>query len=371
MIEYNGSFVQDRPVPYRHCLGNALLNAEMLQVFMLPRNHIFMANSWQFANEYWGAVKGYPQRGEPTTLRPLYHVFALYHAHFGAELLEAKVEGESYETAGLPSAGLAPHAGQGNPLRLVGPRMPLDQPWSIDPLEGVSQRQDEKTLEVQFNAARDVNYFHARKTVAAEPNALYRICASVRTESLDSRTGAGLQVGDARGWVQTQSAAVASSLTGTSDWTEVCVDYRTLADTREIEVRARRLEGGGPVTGCAFFRDIRIRRIEPRSFAAVPFLAVNARCTADRRSVCLMVVNKRLDGPTTASLKLVGGLRPGRATAYSLEGPSVDAVNEQRPDTVAVHEHALEMRPDGQLFVSFAPHSLTALVIESALPWKN
>ncbi len=37
VTEFNGHFVQEKPVPYRHTLGNALLNAEMLRVFLNKR----------------------------------------------------------------------------------------------------------------------------------------------------------------------------------------------------------------------------------------------------------------------------------------------------------------------------------------------
>ncbi len=77
VTEYNGHFVQEKPVSYRLTLGDALLNAEMIKVFLAPRNNIVMANSWQFSNEYWGAVKGYTYKGEAIVKRPLYYVFQL------------------------------------------------------------------------------------------------------------------------------------------------------------------------------------------------------------------------------------------------------------------------------------------------------
>ncbi|MCK9410427.1 MAG: hypothetical protein M0R68_14965, partial [Bacteroidetes bacterium] len=88
ITEYNGLFLQDAPVPYRFTLGNALLNAEMIKVFMNPRNNIFMANSWQFSNEYWGAVKGFRHKNNSLIKRPLYYVFQLYYNHFGNQLLQ-------------------------------------------------------------------------------------------------------------------------------------------------------------------------------------------------------------------------------------------------------------------------------------------
>ncbi len=103
ITEYNGAFMQNKPVPYRHCLGTALLNAELLRIFMKPEYRVFMANYWQFSNCYWGMVKTredymkYDYRYHINyDKRPNYYVFELYKKHFGPILLDTDVECESY-----------------------------------------------------------------------------------------------------------------------------------------------------------------------------------------------------------------------------------------------------------------------------------
>ena len=68
--EYNGHFVQEKPVPYRQSLANALRNAEHLRIMMKPENRILMANFWQFANEYRGMVQGYTHHGVTPVTEP-------------------------------------------------------------------------------------------------------------------------------------------------------------------------------------------------------------------------------------------------------------------------------------------------------------
>jgi len=80
ITEYNGGFVQEHPIPYRHCLGTALLNAEMLRIFMKPEHNILMANYWDFVNEYWGMVANgfygnYKTLNKPYHKRPNYYVY--------------------------------------------------------------------------------------------------------------------------------------------------------------------------------------------------------------------------------------------------------------------------------------------------------
>ncbi|UCH33340.1 MAG: hypothetical protein JSV65_12240, partial [Armatimonadota bacterium] len=116
VTEYNGHFVQEQPVPYRHTLGNALVNAEMVRVFMNPANRIAMANFWQFSNEYWGAVKGYGHKGDTLVKRPQYYVFEFYRSYFGEQLLPARVESSTSDTDG--GYGVQPARGAGCRYRL-------------------------------------------------------------------------------------------------------------------------------------------------------------------------------------------------------------------------------------------------------------
>jgi len=104
ITEYNGGFVQEKPVPYRHCLGTALLNAELLRVFMKPEHNILMANYWQFCNSYWGMIKSQQDFMEHDYRYPInyikcpnYYVFELYHKHFGSELISVDVKCDSYD----------------------------------------------------------------------------------------------------------------------------------------------------------------------------------------------------------------------------------------------------------------------------------
>jgi alpha-N-arabinofuranosidase len=109
ITEYNAGFVQDKPVAYRFTLGGALVNAELLRVFLKPQNNILLATQWDFINEYWGsAANGFD--GTRTTLhdpyfkRPVYYVFQLYKEHFGARLIGAQAvsDGYSYRLQPVP-----------------------------------------------------------------------------------------------------------------------------------------------------------------------------------------------------------------------------------------------------------------------------
>ncbi|HID76870.1 MAG TPA: hypothetical protein EYP56_12850 [Planctomycetaceae bacterium] len=113
-----------------------------------------------------------------------------------------------------------------------------------------------------------------------------------------SGSGAGFQVGDARGWPATRSAALGGDVRGDSDWPRVVIDYITLPDTKEIQIMARRQapddEGDEPVSGRAHYRLLKVQEFQPDNGGAVPDLSVNAAKRPDGTAT-LMIVNTNLD----------------------------------------------------------------------------
>jgi Alpha-L-arabinofuranosidase len=106
VTEYNGGFKEKGLFAYRHSLGTALLNAELLKIFMEPSNNILMANYWQFYNSSWNMVVNgfngnYEDINKPYYKRPSFFIFELYRKHFGDELIEVKVNSGSYSVDGV------------------------------------------------------------------------------------------------------------------------------------------------------------------------------------------------------------------------------------------------------------------------------
>ena len=354
ITEFNGHFVQGEPVPYRHCLGNALVNAEILRVLMQPGHRIALANHWQFANEYWGSVKGY---APPYVKRPNCYVFELYHQHFGDVLVEADVACGSYDTDG--GYGVLPRRGEPSDFQLFGDDLLPHRGWELSAVKGARHRIEGEALAVEFDGTADVNYHHAQARMPASPLTGYRLTGWVKTEGLTTANGAAFQIGDGRGWTATRSCAITPSVTGTSDWTKVETDYVTLRDTTEVVVMARRLSGPGVVKGRAWYRGVEVCRFRPKSYGAAPYLTVNASTSRDGKAAWLMVVNKHLGEPVACSISVEG--RPvGAARAWALTGPGPEATNEAEPLTVSVRE----LKPavaDGTTTVTLPPCSLTAI----------
>lgn len=364
ITEYNGHFVQNKPVPYRQTLGNALRNAEHIRVMMRPRNRIALANFWQFANEYWGMVRGYVHKGEPPVKQANFYVYQLYNEHFGDTLVAARVSCGSWDFPG--GAWLRPRRGKPTEFKLFETNLlPRDYRWDIQTNPKVKQRTENQVVIAEFSG-QDTNYYHARITLPAKPRTGYRITGEIKTAGLRTAHGAGFQVGDARGWTATQSAAMGGDVRGDSDWTEVVVNYVTLATTKAIQIIARRIghDGGkDPISGRAYYRLERVQEFQPANFGAVPDLTVNAAKRRDG-AVTLMIVNTNFDADIPTAIT-VTGRSPGagaRTTAWSLVGPTPWATNIGPKPEVKLVKTSVRKTADGWR-VTLPRHSLTAVEI--------
>ncbi|MEW6601034.1 MAG: hypothetical protein AB1499_08695 [Nitrospirota bacterium] len=101
--EHNGGFGDNDPVRYRHTLGTALINAELLRIFMKPENNILMANNHTFINGHWGMIRSEDNfmthnYQYPVTYikRPNYYVYEIYKNYFGQILIKSDTMSASY-----------------------------------------------------------------------------------------------------------------------------------------------------------------------------------------------------------------------------------------------------------------------------------
>jgi hypothetical protein len=231
--------------------------------------------------------------------------------------------------------GIEPHSGNGTKAQDL-ESMPITPAWNITPVAGVKQTTDEGVLRVDFLNPGDLNYYQAGVQVNVKPNTSYRLSGWVKTEDMPAGNGASFQIGDSRGWLVTHSAMVAPSITGTTTWKRIEVVYKTLPDTTAVQILARRLSGTGAVHGTAWYKNLTLTRIIPKSLASVPVLTVSASRNANGAKIYLIVTNKDLHHAVGTRI-VIKGFKAIAAKAWSLTGPSVDATNEADPDRVGIH----------------------------------
>jgi len=357
VTEFNSNFVQNKPVPYRLCLGTALIVAEHLRFYMHEPS-VAIANYWQFSNSYFGMVKGY---SEPYTKRPAYWVFWLYSHYFGDTLIDAAVDCPSYDSPG--GFKMPPAFGKPAEYTFFPENILPQQNWNVQKAQWLNQQEADGVLIATVNSDKKENYYHADKRMAASPLTGYQVSAEVRVEGLGTTIpaagwlGAGIQVGDGRGYASTKSLKI-SNMAKSSDWTKVLAEYITLPDAKNIVIQARCMDTKGQ-PGKIYVRNVQVRRFIPDNSGSVPYLGVNASKSKDGKSIYVMIVNKHLSDDIQTA---INGVSAKSAEAYCLSGPSVDAVNEQNPDNVKVNQ--LPVKINGQsVEITLPKHSMTAVVI--------
>jgi hypothetical protein len=285
VTEYNSAFIQTEPIPYRHTLANALHTADFLRVFLKPASHVLFANYWQFANEYWGMVRGFPQRGERLALQGTYYVFSLFNAFLETDLVDTSVQSGTLEYSG--GLGVSARAGtaRSGDLHTLVQNIPSD--WDTRFFFRGTQQQSNGVVTVNFDQQNDTNYFHALKDISVEPNTLYRVRAKVRTIGIKGGK-LGIAVEDGRGWRFRFRLESNVFLRGTMPWTWVTVDFHTDADAKKIRVIARRFGGDGPISGRAEFGAVEVEKLN-QSFGAVPKItAIATKNESGQLSVILL-----------------------------------------------------------------------------------
>lgn len=362
ITEYNGLFVQDKPLQYRQTLANALRNAENLRIMMKPENHILMANFWQFANDYFGMVQGHMPQGRMPVKQANFFPYQLYHEHFGDTLIGADVQCSTWDFAG--AAEVPARYGQPRQYKLLKKNLlPKDYKWVISKSDSaVKQKIDGKIAVAEF-LGNDVNYFYPQVKMPAEPSTGYRITGYIKTENLIDKAGVSYEVQDARGWVATRYAVMGYKVKGNAEWTKVQVDFVTLSDTSGIEIIARRLSGSGPVSGKAWFRLESVQQFQPANAGAVPDLGVNSAKRSDG-TVTVMVVNKNTEEAVLVHLNIAGvKTRENAAKAWLLSGPSCFANNLENPNSVGINDVAVGIGSD-TYYLSMPPCSMAAIEIK-------
>lgn len=366
ITEYNGGFVQEKPVPYRHCLGTALVNAELLRVFMKPENNILMANYWNFNNSYTGMIyskEDYMKYNYATPMtyykRPNYYVYELYHKVFEGILLETKVNSKWYDIKKYSTfleRMLLVVKGDMEKGNLLESRQ-----WTIQPMKGVETRENKGILSIKFIDPILGNYFHVSKNVSIDPETLYEFSGYIKTENLNDEEGVCLEVQDARGWQTTHFAVQTIRINGTTEWFYVSTRFKALPDAKGIKIIARRNSNALPLKGTAYFKDVQLHKFNPKT--SVSYLSVNASTNDKKDKVSFMVINKNMVESMIVTIYLQNFIPAQEGNAWTLNGPSIDATNENKPDNVKIVHKKFKVEGDPFEFI-FEPHSLTAIEIE-------
>lgn len=291
LTEFNTNLTQ-----HKH-LTAALVNAETL--FFLCRNpNYFAAQYWQFLNEGFGMVRG--ESGN-FVKRPNALMFELVSGTLQDVVLPTEQTGRIVSVS-LPEKTVS-EDGEKETLKDLTPEE-MEKELLVSPRWKPDGNRERTTLEVLQNGEMKIefltdeafNFYHVSTwfSVPRWRSAAFRLTAEIRVEGMADSSGIALELGDGRGFTKTRSVAATESVLS-SEWTPVAVDYLPLRDTKSLELKVRRFNGGG--RGTAFIRNIRVVPVLPedRSGPAImPLLSVSE----DGKCLGLLLLNRSFEPET-------------------------------------------------------------------------
>ena len=254
-------------------------------------------------------------------------------------------------------------------------------------IDSTVSRSGTKSARVVFSGS-DVNYYHTYKSVSVDPDVSewYLVEGYIKTQGITGTRGVCLE------WDDGTNTKMSYTLVGDNDWTYVVVVRRLDPSATQLTVRLRRLSGGGAISGTAWWDDIRIQPI-PKTYSpniqvdvynsdssydrtitlegllgthdwvqkrtdGTPYLS--ARASKDTSgNLYLMVVNKNLNNPVTATINIDGFAPLSNASVSTLNGPSIDSTNEVSNNVVITPSSIINASTS--FAYSFPAHSLTAI----------
>lgn len=384
ITEYNGGFKQNKPVPYRHSLGNALLNAALIQTFLRTTSPILGANYWQFANSYWGVLYNplYQQHRGNYIRRPNFFVFELFREHFGENLLKTSTSCPSYLSRSFGRVLAAQEYPDDKQLtdtdteerkkRIIEP-----DDWDISYARqllafqsAVNVQRRNEILEVKFPFKKNINFYHIGVTLPINPQRKYLLTGKIKAEWPVSSSGVYLNVQDKRGWKKTRWAKSTQQITGHQDWCNVQVEFQSLSDAKAIHIMIRRMNGGGFANGKIWIKDVVLQDIgTARQFSPTPYLSSIASINDSGKKVYIIVVNKNLKNPMKSAIKIEKfKIDTTTGKFWVLNGLGADSTNEDGKEHVKITGGSFGIQSDRNYFeFIFAPCSVTAIEVTGHL----
>lgn len=338
-----------------HTLTAALFNASLLQAY-LETPGIFAAHYWQFCNEGFGMVRG--RKPGEIVKRPNALMYELFSANLLDRLVPIQIEGRM------------------TPVRTVQHKLTEAEKtvnlfqnskwyWSNKTENAKMQILPGNVLKVEFLNDYPMNFFHIgiRGKAPKGDSCAYRLTAEIRTEGMETTSGAQLQFGDGRGWDRTQSITNTTPVLSNS-WTPVTAYYKNpLSDIKTLEIKVRRITGGGK--GAIYIRNLKVTQ-EPRASDSDKVVAGMLTASKDGKTLALLLTNRSFSPETVTFDPATGtafrNAAVSEVSAQALTGPDAYADNETKPDNVAIVP-VKTTHSGSKIRLRLPPHSLTGVRI--------
>jgi alpha-N-arabinofuranosidase len=365
ITEFNGGLDTFGSV-YRFSFGDALECADLLRVFLKPESHVAFANYFNFVNGYFGMVRS-PQRFgkyEAPAEEPVFPLYELWAQHFGAQLVQVKVQSPRAEFPGAGSE-MAARGEAPEPRRQL-QQFDLEQYSSLAGslwprlLNVQIQRQNSDFTIHLHNLSRSIYPLLAKlprpdAAPAAPVEFAVSFDAKFTPDSGSDIAPTGVGLIDSRGWSQTHSGIGFDSI-GT-EWKHIDGAYQLTAQTSSVDLTARLMADGKKVSGTLQIHNLVVAAFVSAHDAAYPLLTSSASISADGKKLYVMVVNKSASEAISAEIRLPG-FSVARAQYWEVTAPSLAATTGV---TMSRQGAALSFSSPNTGTHVFPAHSMTAM----------
>ena len=391
--EFNIGLTNNEPL-YRHSLGAALLNADLLRIFLKPENKVLMANYWEFLNGTWGMVRSkdnYFKHDYSKQIdyikRPSFYVFNMYNNHFGDVLMDVEVESSFYDMgkykkymkalnrkhrneSGMKSIlhkaidKFAPFMTAPDQIKMDNTSVSIDfidKKWRLKQYPGVITEEENGILKIELKNVDKLNSIKAVKSAIVLPDSYYKLSGYVRAEQLNDNGEVFIEIAEGKKCSVARPASHPDEAIDNSNWQYVEALYKTGSDAGLVEVRVGVKGNKTSLNGKIFFKDVTIENYALPD-TLVPYLSVNASRNKKGDKIYLMIINKNANDVMPALVHLKNFSSSNTADVWILNGPSIDATNEEITDNVKVVHKKIDITNDSFKY-SFEPHSLTAIEV--------
>ena len=346
---------------WRYTFLAGLANADLMRLFLEPRNRIGAANYWQILNGYWGIAgtafgDRVVSRSAPLTF------FETWARYCGSTVVETVVRaplvtipdiggwGASMGTASLPQRTLPGALDLGA--------------FTLKEFEraGVSATiPDKDALTVTFNQCDQQLY--ASFAVVHRPSSrppgqvlLLKVSFEARVTPAAGQPVAavmGLGLCDLRGWEATKSAMAVSVSSDAQQWQTYEGFYGGGTDCPGVSVLSRLENISGKFSGTVEYRNIKLQFYQPSSHPAFPGVTALATVSEDGKKMYLVAFNKDFQTPMTTRIAIDGfKTRGGTFLELYRKDVTETAFFTGTPGTVTM--------ADGGFVHTLPPHSMTA-----------
>ena len=373
ITEYNGLFIQNKPVPYRHSLANALLNADLLRIYLTAKTQILCAVYCNFINSYWGTAYNhdYLYGIGNYQKRPNFYVFDLYANHFGQQLIGIEIECPRYLSPAFANVhATANELFDTNDLVKTNVSVNiLPSDWRIKHYSFIKKcvvvKKEHDQICLNFNCDKDINYYHTNIILDVNSSHRYRLSAEIKTDNLISTSGVCLAVDDLRGWEKTRWSKLTRKISGTNDWQKVVVKFQPMHNAKKVRISIRRVAGGGQFSGEVWVKNCVFEDLgKGTKYSSTPFLSAIASTDTNQNKIYIIVINKNFEKPISTLVELNNSPNILKGCAWVLNGPDIDSTNEDYTNNVMITRHNIQIEHPRQFNMEFQPHSVTAVELD-------